>query len=79
MLLFDLEHDCWQHQYKQISPSIRLGCFVVVTALLSALKRENERVAELARADPLTGVLNIRTLRDVAAAELGRMGRSNDL
>ncbi len=56
--------------------SVRLGFFAIITGLLAALKRENARIIELARADPLTGALNVRAFREEAAIELRRAGRS---
>jgi len=42
---------------------IRLGFFVIIVYLLSALKRALERERELSRIDAMTGAYNNRTSR----------------
>jgi diguanylate cyclase (GGDEF)-like protein len=54
---------------------IRLAFFVVVTALLAALRHALERERQLARTDFLTGALNVRAFAEVAHAELSRARR----
>jgi diguanylate cyclase (GGDEF)-like protein len=49
--------------------------FVVVTALLAALRLALERERQLARTDFLTGALNVRAFAEVAHAELSRARR----
>lgn len=55
--------------------SVRLGTFLVITFLLSALKRALENEKELARTDSLTGIANRRYLIELASAEINRAGR----
>jgi diguanylate cyclase (GGDEF)-like protein len=49
--------------------------FLVVTLLLSALRRHLEHERQLSRTDFLTGALNRRAFYEVAAAELARTDR----
>jgi len=51
---------------------IRLGYFVVVAAILSALKRAHERVKAYARQDYLTGVANSQAFDEVSRVEIAR-------
>ena len=55
--------------------SVRLGTFLVITFLLSALKQALEHEKELARTDSLTGIANRRYLIELANAEINRAGR----
>jgi diguanylate cyclase (GGDEF)-like protein len=53
----------------------RLGFFLVVTVLLSSVRRLLEQERSMARTDFLTGALNRRAFYDGAALELARAGR----
>lgn len=53
----------------------RLGFFIVVTILLTRLKKALEIERSQARSDFLTGVLNSRTFDQLADAEIQRSGR----
>jgi len=53
----------------------RLGFFVIVTFLISRLKKELDRERELSRTDHLTGVGNSRGFYDMAAVEILRAER----
>jgi len=53
----------------------RLGFFVVVTVLLSRLRKALERERALSRTDFLTGALNSRAFSESAATELDRTRR----
>jgi len=55
--------------------AIRLGFFVVVALLLSALRKAFEREQASARTDYLTGALNARHFRDILQREMERTGR----
>jgi diguanylate cyclase (GGDEF)-like protein len=55
--------------------SIRLSFFVLITMLLSALKRAMDHEKELARTDHLTGALNSRAFTDLAQMEIDRLQR----
>jgi diguanylate cyclase (GGDEF)-like protein len=54
---------------------IRLGYFVIITLLLSALRRAMEREKELAHTDNLTGAMNSRFFYDLAQMEIDRFQR----
>jgi diguanylate cyclase (GGDEF)-like protein len=54
---------------------IRLSFFVIITFLLSALRRATERERELARMDNLTGAVNSRFFYDLAQMEIDRFRR----
>jgi diguanylate cyclase (GGDEF)-like protein len=53
----------------------RLGFFIVVTILLTRLKKALDQESSLARIDFLTGVLNSRAFDQIATAEIQRSGR----
>lgn len=55
--------------------SVRLGTFLVITFILSALKSALEEEKELARTDPLTGIANRRYFIELANAEINRACR----
>ncbi|MDE3151571.1 MAG: GGDEF domain-containing protein [Gemmatimonadota bacterium] len=54
---------------------IRLGFFLVVTGLLSALREAHRREQQRARTDHLTGLLNARHFREMAEAEVAMARR----
>ena len=54
---------------------IRLTFFVIITLLLSALRRSTEREREFARVDNLTGALNPRFFYGLAQMEINRFQR----
>lgn len=54
---------------------IRLVFFVIITLLLSALKRAIQRESELARIDYLTGAINSRFFYELAQMEIDRFQR----
>ncbi len=54
---------------------IRLGFFVVVAMLLSALRAAHDRMRELARTDYLTGLSNGRRFVELTELEFARAGR----
>jgi len=54
---------------------IRLTFFVIITMLLSALRRTTEREREFARVDNLTGAVNPRFFYDLAQMEIDRFQR----
>jgi diguanylate cyclase (GGDEF)-like protein len=54
---------------------VRLGFFLIVTYLLSALKTAFDRERQLARTDGLTGVLNRRSFWEIAELEFQRSRR----
>jgi diguanylate cyclase (GGDEF)-like protein len=54
---------------------IRLAFFVIITLLLSALRRATEREREFARVDNLTGAVNPRFFYDLAQMEIDRFQR----
>ena len=58
--------------------SARLIMFVVVAWLISEVRRYVQREVQLARTDPLTGLLNARALREELSLALARAGRSGD-
>jgi diguanylate cyclase (GGDEF)-like protein len=53
----------------------RLGFFIVVTILLTRLKKALDHESSQARMDFLTGVLNSRAFDQIATAEIRRSGR----
>ena len=57
--------------------AIRLGFFVIVTLLLSALREALEREQGMARTDYLTGLLNARYFHDRLRQEIDRSHRFN--
>jgi len=57
--------------------AVRLGFFVIVTYILSALKQSTDHEKERARTDYLTGVPNLRYFYELAEAELSRAHRYN--
>jgi diguanylate cyclase (GGDEF)-like protein len=57
------------------SGATRLVLYLLVTALLIALRRAFEDEKALARADPLTGAANVRRFHEAADAELARARR----
>ena len=54
---------------------VRLGTFLIMTLILSALKKALEHEKELARTDPLTGVANGRYFIALADMEINRARR----
>jgi diguanylate cyclase (GGDEF)-like protein len=54
---------------------IRFAFFVIITLLLSALKRALQRESELARTDYLTGTVNLRFFYELAQMEIDRLQR----
>jgi len=54
---------------------IRLGFFLIITFLLSALRKATEHQRELAHTDNLTGAVNSRFFYDLAQMEIDRFGR----
>jgi diguanylate cyclase (GGDEF)-like protein len=54
---------------------VRLGTFLIMTLILSALKKALEHEKELARTDPLTGVANGRYFITLADMEINRARR----
>jgi diguanylate cyclase (GGDEF)-like protein len=54
---------------------VRLGTFLIMTLILSALKKALEHEKELARTDPLTGVANRRYFITLADMEINRAHR----
>lgn len=54
---------------------VRLGTFLIMTLILSALKKALEHEKELARTDPLTGVANGRYFITLAEMEINRARR----
>jgi diguanylate cyclase (GGDEF)-like protein len=56
---------------------IRLGFFLVVTRLLSALRNAYDTNQELARVDYVTGAVSVRFFYDLAKIEIGRSARYN--
>jgi diguanylate cyclase (GGDEF)-like protein len=55
--------------------ALQLVALLVVSEAVARLRAATAREGELARADPLTGVANLRSFYDVAAAEIARAGR----
>ncbi len=54
---------------------VRLGFFLIITSIVSALKQSTDRETERARTDYLTGVANMRYFNELANAELSRAHR----
>jgi diguanylate cyclase (GGDEF)-like protein len=54
---------------------IRFGFFIIVTLLLSALRKAHEREKELARIDSLTGAINARFFSELVQMEINRSQR----
>jgi diguanylate cyclase (GGDEF)-like protein len=54
---------------------IRFAFFIIITMLLSALRRAIQRESELARTDYLTGTVNLRFFYELAQMELDRLQR----
>jgi diguanylate cyclase (GGDEF)-like protein len=54
---------------------VRLGFFVIITYILSALKQSTDRETERARTDYLTGLANLRHFYELAGDELSRARR----
>jgi diguanylate cyclase (GGDEF)-like protein len=54
---------------------IRFAFFVIITLLLSALKKAIQRESELARTDYLTGAVNLRYFYELAQMEIDRLQR----
>jgi len=54
---------------------IRLAFFVIITLLLSALRKAMQREGELARIDDLTGAVNSRFFYELAQMEMNRLQR----
>lgn len=54
---------------------IRLAFFVIITSLLSALRRAAEREKKLARTDYLTGAVNSRLFHELLQMEIDRTQR----
>jgi diguanylate cyclase (GGDEF)-like protein len=74
--------DLWltHHQFSHaLAPYwngvVELGFFVVVAYILSRLRATTHHWANLARTDPLTGVLNRRAFVEMASLELARAER----
>ena len=55
--------------------AVSLGFMVILTCIVSALKRSHEQERELARTDYLTGAVNGRHFAEVAAVEISRAQR----
>ena len=55
---------------------IRLSFFIIVTFLLSALRKAHEREMELARIDSLTGAVNARFFSEMVRMEIERSLRN---
>ena len=55
---------------------VRLGFFIIICSLLASLKEAYARQSDLARTDPLTGLLNSRAFVDEATLELARATRN---
>jgi len=54
---------------------VRLSFYVVVSLLLSSLRRALDRESKLARTDSLTGAVNARWFHELAQMEIDRLGR----
>lgn len=68
------------HLYPQLftplwNTFIRLSFFVIITLLLSALKRAMEHEAQSARTDNLTGAINTRAFYELLQREIDRLAR----
>jgi diguanylate cyclase (GGDEF)-like protein len=57
--------------------AVRFGFFSIIGFLLSSLKTSYERHSELARIDPLTGLLNSRAFDEALRLELARAQRQS--
>ncbi len=57
--------------------AVKLGFFLVINHLLSALKSSYEREKQLARTDGLTGIVNRRFFLELLQAEMSRSVRYN--
>ncbi|MFH1122749.1 MAG: diguanylate cyclase [Pseudomonadota bacterium] len=68
-------HPYSHHAILYWNSAIRLGLFVVVALLLSALRKALEREQALARTDYLTGALNARHFYDHLQGEMDRSKR----
>ncbi len=55
---------------------IRLAFFIIITLLLSSLKRSLQREKELARTDYLTSAVNSRYFHELAQTEISRIQRN---
>lgn len=55
---------------------VRFGFFTIISSLLASLKEAYGRQSQLARTDPLTGLLNSRAFADEARLELLRASRN---
>jgi len=66
-------HSLWWAPYW--NASVRLGTFLTVTMLVSALMGQLRKEQEMAGADPLTGALNSRGFYRAVTAELDRAAR----
>ena len=53
-----------------------LGFFIIVTCLLSALRKAHQREKELARTDSLTGAVNTRYFSELVHMEIQRSLRN---
>lgn len=66
----------YSHPYIPIwNTIIRLAFFVLITILLSSMRRAAEREKELARIDYLTGAANSRFFYELVLAEIYRLNR----
>jgi len=54
---------------------IRFSLFLIITVLMSTLKRTTEHERELARTDSLTGALNSRYFVELVGSEINRLAR----
>ena len=55
--------------------TIRFGFFIIVTLLLSALRKAHDQEKELARSDNLTGAVNARFFSELVQLEINRSQR----
>jgi diguanylate cyclase (GGDEF)-like protein len=72
---FDAGRSYTRHLIAVWNATSRLGFFVVVSWLLSALKSAFDREHELARLDHITGVVNSRFFTELTQAEISRLAR----
>lgn len=56
---------------------VRLGYFTIIAALFASLREAYERQRQLAQTDPLTGLLNSRTFKELAHIEVARGRRQH--
>lgn len=56
---------------------VRLALFLIIAQLLSLLRERLRREEQIARTDPLTGLLNARAFHEQVAAENSRLRRFN--